>query len=53
MLIYGLRGALCSAIAYFIAMKVIDMVQAGFDESKNIMIISAIHGKLETQFKLI
>ncbi|MFZ0579154.1 MAG: YitT family protein [Psychrobacillus psychrotolerans] len=40
MLIYGLKGALCSAIAYFIAMKVIDMVQAGFDESKNIMIIS-------------
>ncbi|WP_333474065.1 YitT family protein [Psychrobacillus psychrodurans] len=34
MLIYGLRGALCSAIAYFIAMKVIDMVQTGFDESK-------------------
>lgn len=40
MLTYGLRGALCSAIAYFIATKVIDMVQAGFDESKNIMIIS-------------
>lgn len=40
MLVYGLRGALCSAIAYFIAMKVIDMVQVGFDESKNIMIIS-------------
>ncbi|WP_277584797.1 YitT family protein [Psychrobacillus antarcticus] len=40
MLVYGLRGALCSAIAYFIAMKVIDLVQAGFDESKNIMIIS-------------
>lgn len=40
MLIYGLKGALCSAIAYFIAMKVMDMVQAGFDESKNIMIIS-------------
>lgn len=40
MLTYGLKGALCSAIAYFIAMKVIDMVQAGFDESKNIMIIS-------------
>ena len=40
MLTYGLRGALCSAIAYFIATRVIDMVQAGFDESKNILIIS-------------
>lgn len=40
MLTYGLRSALCSAIAYFIATRVIDMVQAGFDESKNILIIS-------------
>lgn len=40
MLIYGLSNALCSALAYFIAMKVIDMVQAGFDESKSVVIIS-------------
>ncbi|MEK3955761.1 MULTISPECIES: YitT family protein [unclassified Psychrobacillus] len=38
--IYGLDGALYSALAYFIAIKVIDVVQVGFDESKSVTIIS-------------
>ena len=46
MLVYGIEGALCSTIVYFIAMKVIDLVQAGFDESKNIMIISSNSRKI-------
>lgn len=39
-IVYGLVGALCSALAYFIAMKIIDIVQEGLDESKSVIIIS-------------
>lgn len=37
---YGLEGALCSAIAYFIATKVIDVIQVGLHETKSVLIVS-------------
>lgn len=40
--IFGWDRAMYSLLAYYIAFKVIDMVQAGFDESKSALIITAI-----------
>jgi len=44
-LIFGFDRAMYSLIAYFIAMKVIDVVVEGIDESKAVMIISDNNSK--------
>lgn len=44
-LIFGFDRAMYSLIAYFIAMKVIDIVVEGIDESKAVMIISDNNSK--------
>ncbi|MGK9044901.1 YitT family protein [Mammaliicoccus vitulinus] len=52
--VFGLKGAILSSIAYFIASKVIHIIEEGFSGSKTFKIISSNHETLisEIQTKL-
>ncbi|WP_123053362.1 YitT family protein [Clostridium sp. JN-1] len=51
-LIFGLDRGMYSLIAYFIAIKIIDMVVEGLDESKAVIIISQKHQELSDALML-
>lgn len=51
-LIFGLDRGMYSLIAYFIAIKIIDMVVEGLDESKAVIIISQKHQEISDALML-
>ncbi|PLS15041.1 hypothetical protein CVD28_24485 [Bacillus sp. M6-12] len=40
-LVFGIEGAISSLISYYIATKVIEVIEVGFDDSKSVKIISS------------
>ncbi|HAL09701.1 MAG TPA: YitT family protein [Staphylococcus sp.] len=49
--VFGLKGAILSSIAYFIASKVIHIIEEGFSGSKTFKIISSNHETLITEIQ--